>query len=85
MINQIESKLTDVVNHYKEKKLSLGQCVLLAEMSEEDFIKYLAAKGVSMFNFETENEILEDIRNVKENYYGRCRKNIRIGFPSYIS
>ncbi len=34
---------------YDEKKLSLGQCADLAEMSEEDFIKYLGSNKVSIF------------------------------------
>lgn len=59
----IEMKRIASVNYYKEKKLSLGQCAVLAEMTKEEFIKYLGSKGISIFNFEYDEEILEDIKN----------------------
>lgn len=59
----IDLKRSAAVKYYKEKKLSIGQCALLAEMSEESFIKYLSKEGVSIFNYESENELLEDIKN----------------------
>lgn len=62
-----ESKLKEIVQLYKEKKLSLGKCAVLAEMTKEDFIKYLATKGVSIFNFQNEDEILEDVKNASFN------------------
>lgn len=51
------------LKYYKENKLSIGQCALLAEMSEESFIKYLGQQGITIFNFESESELLEDIGN----------------------
>jgi len=32
-------------------------------MSEEIFIKYLGEQGISIFNFEDDAELLEDIQN----------------------
>lgn len=58
-----ELKITAAVKYYKEKRLSIGQCAVLAEMSEERFIKYLGEYGISIFNFEDEKELLEDIQN----------------------
>lgn len=59
----IDMKKTVAVKYYKEKKLSLGQCAELAEMSEEAFINYLSSQQISIFNFESEEEILEDMKN----------------------
>jgi len=59
----LELKRTAAVRYFKEKKLSIGQCALLAEMSEENFIKYLSEQGISIFSFEDDDEILEDIKN----------------------
>ncbi|MBE3592224.1 MAG: hypothetical protein PWQ34_1896 [Caldanaerobacter sp.] len=59
----IELKRTAAVRYYKEKKLSLGQCAALAEMSEEEFIKYLSSFDTSIFSFDNKEELLEDIKN----------------------
>lgn len=56
-------KRTASIKYYKENKLSLGQCAELAEMSKQDFIELLSSFKVSIFNFENEEEILEDIKN----------------------
>jgi|BioPla2DNA2_1021312.scaffolds.fasta_scaffold61146_1 predicted HTH domain antitoxin len=37
-----DMKRTVAIKYYKEKKLSLGQCAQLAEMTKEDFIKLLS-------------------------------------------
>ncbi|BDU50053.1 UPF0175 family protein [Haliovirga abyssi] len=58
-----EIKVIAAVNYYKEKRLSVGQAAELAEMSEEEFIKYLGGKKISIFQFENEEELLEDIKN----------------------
>ncbi|KKC28488.1 UPF0175 family protein [Caldanaerobacter subterraneus] len=58
-----ELKRTAAVRYYKEKKLSLGQCAVLAEMSEEEFIKYLSNFDASIFSFDNKEELLEDIKN----------------------
>jgi predicted HTH domain antitoxin len=58
-----DMKKTIAVKYYKEKKLSLGQCAELAEMAEEAFINYLSSQQISIFNFESEDELLEDLKN----------------------
>jgi len=58
-----EMKVTIAVKYFKEKKLSIGQCAELSEMTEEGFIKYLSAQKISIFNFESESDLLEDIKN----------------------
>ncbi len=52
------------VDLYKNKKVSLGYCASVAEMSKEDFIKYLGMNGVSIFAFASEEEFLEEMANV---------------------
>ena len=56
-------KRTVAVKYYKEKKLSLGQCSELAEMSKEEFIQVLSSYKISIFNFEDDKDLLEDIKN----------------------
>ena len=59
----LEMKRTLAIRYYTERKLSLGQCAELAEMNEKSFINYLARYSISIFNFDSEDELLEDIRN----------------------
>lgn len=51
------------VDLYKNKKVSLGYCASVAEMSKEDFIQYLGMNGVSIFAFMSENEFMEELAN----------------------
>ena len=46
---------------YKNKKASLGYCAGIADMSKEDFIKYLGENKVSIFDFESEEEFVEEL------------------------
>lgn len=48
---------------YKNKRVSLGYCASIAEMTKEEFIQYLGAEGVSIFAFASENEFLEELAN----------------------
>lgn len=48
---------------YQNKKVSLGYCASVAEMSKEDFMQYLGMNGVSVFAFESESEFLEEMAN----------------------
>jgi predicted HTH domain antitoxin len=58
-----DMKRSVAVKYYKENKLSLGQCAELAEMSKEDFIQLLSSYKISIFNFDNDEELLEDIKN----------------------
>lgn len=51
------------VDLYKNKKVSLGYCASVADMTKEEFIRYLGDKGISIFSFESEEEFLEELRN----------------------
>ena len=48
---------------YKNKKISLGYCASVAEMTKEEFIQYLGTNGVSVFSFDSESEFLEELVN----------------------
>ncbi len=48
---------------FEEKRLSIGQSAELAEMSEEDFIRYLSSNKVSVFPYRSYNELAEDMNN----------------------
>ncbi len=51
------------VDLYKNKKVSLGYCASIADMTKEDFIKYLGKNEISIFSFEDEKEFLEELAN----------------------
>lgn len=51
------------VDLYSKGEVSLGQGAKIAGMTKEDFIYYLSINKVSIFNFESEEELLEDITN----------------------
>jgi predicted HTH domain antitoxin len=59
----LEMKRALAVRCYADRRLSLGQCADLSEMSEKAFINYLARYGVSIFSFDSESELIEDIAN----------------------
>ena len=48
---------------YKNKKVSLGYCASVAEMTKEEFVQYLGMNNVSIFAFGSENEFLEELAN----------------------
>ena len=50
---------------YKNKKVSLGYCASVAEMTKEEFIQYLSMNGVSVFSFASDDEFLEELKNAK--------------------
>lgn len=58
-----EMKRTIAVKYYINKKLSIGQSAELAEMTEEDFMKYLGKEEISIFRYDDINEIREDFNN----------------------
>ena len=51
------------IDLYKNKKVSLGYCAEVAEMSKEEFVKCLGQNGVSIFGFDSEEEFMEEFAN----------------------
>lgn len=48
---------------YKNKKVSLGYCARVAEMTKEEFIQFLGENEVSIFSFTSEEEFKEEVAN----------------------
>ncbi|MCL2287068.1 MAG: UPF0175 family protein [Firmicutes bacterium] len=59
----LEMKRALAIIYYCDKKLSLGQCSELAEMTKAEFIKHLSKYNISIFSYSSEDELLEDIAN----------------------
>ena len=60
--NFLEAKRHNVaLQLYRNKKASLEYCAEIADMSKEDFIKYLGENQVSIFDFESEEEFVEEL------------------------
>ena len=51
------------IDLYKNKKVSLGYCAEVAEMSKEEFVKCLGQNGVSIFGFDSDEEFMEELAN----------------------
>lgn len=47
---------------YKNQHVSVGYCSEIADMSEESFIKYLGANKISIFHFDNDEELEEELR-----------------------
>jgi len=59
----LDMKRALALRYYTEKRLSLGQCSEFAEMNEKAFIAYMSKYGISIFNYDSRDELLEDLRN----------------------
>lgn len=51
------------LEYYKNQGVSIGYCAEVAGMSEKEFIKYLGEKKFSIFQFDDEEEFLEEVKN----------------------
>lgn len=49
--------------YYTQSKVSLGYCAQIADMTKEAFIRYLGANGVSIFQYDDEQEFIEEMNN----------------------
>ena len=49
--------------YYTQRKVSLGYCAQIADMSKEEFIRYLGANGISIFQYDDEQEFIEEMNN----------------------
>jgi predicted HTH domain antitoxin len=68
-IHKDKDEFTDYVKKvvaldlYKDKKVSLGYCASVADMTKEEFVQYLSMNGISIFSFESEDEFMEELSN----------------------
>ncbi len=51
------------LGYYSHNNVSIGYCAEIAGMTEAEFILFLGENGISIFRFENEKELLEDIAN----------------------
>lgn len=49
--------------YYTQNKVSLGYCAQIAEMTKGEFIRYLGENGVSIFQYDDEQEFIEETNN----------------------
>lgn len=51
------------LGYYTQNNVSIGYCAQIAGMTEEEFIKYLGMRKVSIFQFDNKAEFLEELEN----------------------
>lgn len=51
------------LGYYMQNRVSIGYCAAIAGMCEEDFIKFLGENRISVFQFDDEEEFLEELNN----------------------
>ena len=54
--------LNDAVELYKTGKASVGYCANQAGVTIEEFIKILGEQKISIFFYESENELMEELQ-----------------------
>lgn len=57
------AKRAVALGYYTQSGVSIGYCAQIAEMTEEDFIKYLSQNHISIFHFDDKEEFLEELQN----------------------
>ena len=62
---QSESLAKKIVamHYYLHFHVSLGYCAQIANLTEEDFIKYLGENNISIFQFDDKEEFLDELKN----------------------
>ena len=56
-------KKFSAIKLYEVGKLSIGQSAKLAEMNVEDFLKFMGENKISLFKFNSVEELKKDIEN----------------------
>ena len=51
------------LDFYTRNGVSIGYCAQIADMTEEDFIKYLGEHKISIFNYSNESEFVSELDN----------------------
>ncbi len=57
------AKRAVALGYYAQSGVSIGYCAQIAEMTEEEFIKYLGENRISIFRFDNKDEFLEELGN----------------------
>jgi len=59
----LDMKRYTALKLYQDRRLSVGQCAELAEMTEEDFITFLGKSRISLFDYSNQESLKEDLAN----------------------
>ena len=51
------------LQYYIQNGVSLGYCAQIAGIGKKEFIRYLGENGISIFQFDDEEEFLEELNN----------------------
>lgn len=51
------------LGYYTQSGVSIGYCAQIADMTEEEFIKYLGRNKISIFRYDNKEEFLEELNN----------------------
>ncbi len=51
------------LDFYTTNGVSIGYCAQIADMSEEDFIKYLGEHKISIFNYSNQSDFITELNN----------------------
>ncbi len=57
------AKKAVALSYYTKAGVSLGYCAEIAGMTKGDFVRYLGENHISIFQYDSEGELLEDVRN----------------------
>ena len=57
------AKRAVALGYYAQSGVSIGYCAQIAEMTEEEIIKYLGENRISIFQFDNKDEFLEELGN----------------------
>lgn len=57
------AKRAVALGYYSQSGVSIGYCAQIAEMTEEEFIRYQGKNHISIFQFDNEKEFLEELEN----------------------
>ena len=56
-------RLNLAIDLYQHKHVSVGYCAEIAHCTEEEFIQELGKRGISIFQFKSEDELAKDVSN----------------------
>ena len=51
------------LGYYTKNNVSIGYCTQIAEMTEEDFIRFLGENKISIFQYKDKEELLQELKN----------------------
>ena len=51
------------IGYYTKMKVSTSYCARIAGMNESDFIEFLGQNGIGIFRFDSDDELLRDVKN----------------------